>query len=242
MTTPAEPVRDRQPSRTPVAIDLPRPRPDRAVLEGRYARLEPLEADRHAASLYRLGHDGSGAALRSWEYLPYGPFAGEDALRAWIDTHAAGADPHFFAIVDPASGEAKGWGSLMTIEPAHASIEIGHLWFSPAMQRTPMATEAVFLLLRHALDDLGYRRMEWKCDAANAPSRRAAVRFGYLHEGTFFNHRVVKGRNRDTAWFSILAEEWPALRAAFEAWLAPENFDAAGRQLRSLGDLMGRGS
>ncbi len=237
MTIPAEPIRDRQPAKPPVTQEFPRPWPERSVLEGRHARLEPLDAYRHAPGLYRLGHDGSEAALRSWDYLPYGPFSSEDAMREWIATQTAGKDPHFYAIVDPATGEAKGWGTLMTIEPAHGSIEIGHLWFSPAMQRTPMATEAIFLMLKQAFDDLGYRRMEWKCDAMNVPSRRAAVRFGYTHEGLFFNHRIVKGRNRDTAWFSILDEEWPALRAAYETWLAPENFDETGQQRQHLSDL-----
>jgi RimJ/RimL family protein N-acetyltransferase len=237
MTIPAGPTRDRQPAKPPVISELPRPWPERRVLEGRFVRLEPLDAEMHAASLYRLGHDGSGEALRSWDYLPYGPFDGEADLREWIARQAAGQDPHFYAIIDPADGEAKGWGTLMTIEPAHATIEIGHLWFSPAMQRTPMATEAIFLMLKHALDDLGYRRMEWKCDAMNVPSRRAAIRFGYIHEGIFYNHRVVKGHNRDTAWYSILDDEWSALRAAYEAWLAPANFDPQGRQRQSLSDL-----
>ena len=240
MTIPAEPTRGRQPAKPPVTLDLPRPRPRRETFAGRHVRLEPLDADRHAASLYRLGHDGSEAALRSWEYLPYGPFASEAALHEWLAAQAAASDPVFYAIVHPGTGEALGWGTLMTIEPAHGSIEIGHLWFSPAMQRTPMSTEALFLLLSHAMDDLGYRRMEWKCDAANIPSRRAATRLGYIHEGIFYNHRVVKGRNRDTAWFSILDEEWPALRAAFERWLSPDNFDADGHQRESLSALTGR--
>ncbi|MGI9253991.1 MAG: GNAT family N-acetyltransferase [Thermomicrobiales bacterium] len=240
MSATAEPTRDRLPAKPPVTLDLPRPWPAKAVLAGRYARLEPLDAEKHAASLYRLGHDGTDAARASWDYLPYGPFASEADLTQWIVAQTKGTDPHFYAIVDPASGEAKGWGTLMTIVPDHATIEIGHLWFSPAMQRTPMATEALFLLLRHALDDLGYRRMEWKCDANNAPSRAAAVRLGYLYEGTFFNHRVVKGQNRDTAWFSILDEEWPELRAAFETWLSPDNFDANGIQRQSLSVLTRR--
>lgn len=238
MTAPItpEPMRDRQPAKPPVADALPRPRPERRVFEGRFARLEPLDAGRHGPSLWRLGHDGSEAALRSWDYLPYGPFASEAELTGWLAAQASGEDPVFFAIVDPASGEAVGWGALMSIVPEHGVIEIGHLWFSPRLQRTPAATEALFLMLRHALDDLGYRRMEWKCDAANLPSRRAATRLGYVHEGTFYNHRVVKGHNRDTAWFSILDEEWPRLRAGFEAWLSPENFDAEGRQRSRLGN------
>jgi RimJ/RimL family protein N-acetyltransferase len=229
----AESVRDRQPSKRPVATPLPVPRPQRVVHEGRFVRLEPLDADAHAVDLYALGHADE-TARASWDYLPYGPFPSAEAHAAWLRQQAAGDDPLFFAIRDLADGRTVGVATLMSIAPEHGSIEIGHLWFSPRLQRTPAATEALFLLLRHAFDDLGYRRMEWKCDAANAPSRAAATRLGYRFEGVFFNHRVVKGHNRDTAWFSILDEEWPRLRANFVAWLAPDNFDAQGGQLRSL--------
>jgi RimJ/RimL family protein N-acetyltransferase len=139
--------------------------------------------------------------------------------------------------VDAATGWASGVVSYLRIEPDHGSIEIGHIWFAPALQRTPQATEAIHLLARHAFDDLGYRRLEWKCDAANARSRAAAERFGFTYEGTFRQHMIVKDRNRDTAWFSLLDREWPAARAAFEAWLAPQNFDAEGRQRRRLAEL-----
>jgi len=231
-----EPIRDRRPSVRLLGLTLPRPRPERRVLDGRWVRLEPLEAERHGPSLYALGHGGE-AARRSWDYLPYGPFATEAEHAAWLRRHAAGDDPLVFAVVEPASGRAVGIATLMSIVPDQATIEIGHLWFSPALQRTPAATEALVLLLRYALDELGYRRMEWKCDAANAASRRAAVRLGYRFEGVFFNHRVVKGGNRDTAWFSILDEEWPRLRDAYAAWLAPENFGADGAQRTRLSDL-----
>jgi len=232
----SEPTRDRRPSVRPVGLALPRPRPERRVLEGRFARLEPLDADRHGPSLFALGH-GSDEALRSWAFLPYGPFASEAEHVAWLREQAARDDPLFSAVVEPGTGRAVGVGTLMSIVPDHATIEIGHLWFSPVLQRTPAATEALVLLLRYALDGLGYRRMEWKCDAANAASRRAALRLGYRFEGVFFNHRVIKGRNRDTAWFSILDEEWPRLRAAYAGWLAPENFGPDGEQLIRLGDL-----
>ena len=231
-----EPIRDRRPSVRPVELALPRPRPERRVLAGRWARLEPLDADRHGPSLYALG-GGDDEALRSWDYLPYGPFASEAEHAAWLRQHAAGDDPLVFAVVEADPGRAVGVATLMSIVPDQATIEIGHLWFSPTLQRTPAATEALVLLLRYAMVDLGYRRMEWKCDAANASSRRAAVRLGYRFEGIFFNHRVVKRRNRDTAWFSILDEEWPRLGDAYETWLAPENFGPAGEQRTRLSDL-----
>ena len=154
-----------------------------------------------------------------------------------LNAQAASEDPLFFAIRPRASDRVAGVASLMSIEPEHRSIEIGHIWLGPDLQRTPAATEALFLLIAHALDDLGYRRMEWKCNAANAASRAAACRLGFIHEGVFYQHRIFKGMNRDTAWFSILDHEWPALRANFETWLDPANFDEEGKQRRSLGDL-----
>ena len=236
MSFPVEQPRLRDPNKRPVETPLPAPRPRRQAHEGRYARLEPLDPARHGPELYPLGHADE-AGLRTWDYLPYGPFASEAEHRAWLEARAAGDDPLFSTVVDRASGKAVGLGTLMSIVPEQGRIEIGHLWFSPALQRTPAATEAIFLMLRHAMDDLGYRRMEWKCDAANLPSRRAAKRFGYQYEGIFYNHLVVKGENRDTAWYSILDEEWPRLRRQFEAWLDPANFDEQGRQRVSLADL-----
>jgi RimJ/RimL family protein N-acetyltransferase len=232
----SEPIRDRPPSVRPVRLALPRPRPERRVLEGRFARLGPLDADHHGPSLYRLGH-GSDDALRSWEFLPYGPFASEAEHVAWLREQAAHDDPLFFAITEPGSDRAIGVGTLMSIAPHHGTIEIGHLWFSPLMQRTPAATEALVLLFRYAMDELGYRRLEWKCNAANVPSRRAASRLGYRFEGIFYNHQVVKGCNRDTAWFSILDEEWPRLRDAYATWLAQDNFGPDGEQRTRLSDL-----
>jgi RimJ/RimL family protein N-acetyltransferase len=208
--------------------------PRREPLQGRFVRLEPLDPARHAADLAAAGSDPD-----IWTYLPYGPFAGEDEMRAHLVAQSESADPLFFAVVDAASGAACGVVSYLRIEPAHGCIEIGHIWFGPSLQRTPHATEAIYLLARHAFEDLGNRRFEWKCDASNARSRRAAERFGFTFEGVFRQHMIVKGRNRDTAWFALLDGEWPPARAAFEAWLDPANFDADGRQRRSLAELRG---
>ena len=202
-------------------------------------RLEPVDPERHARQLFAASHDGDGADLL-FRYLPYGPFAGPEDFKAWLEGRAASTDPLFFAIVDPADGTARGMASYMRMAPDHGVIEIGHIWFAPSLQRTRMATEAIYLMARSAFDDLGYRRLEWKCDALNQRSRRAAERFGFTFEGVFRQHLVVKDRNRDTAWFSILDGEWPGIRAAFEAWLAPDNFDEAGRQRRSLADFQAR--
>jgi RimJ/RimL family protein N-acetyltransferase len=200
--------------------------------------LRPVVPAEDAASLYQISHPPDGDP-EIWTYLPYGPFADAAAYRNWLAAHAGAVDPRFFTVV--AAGTQAGVVSLLAIEPAHGTIEIGHVWFGPALQRTPAATEAIFLLARYAFDELGYRRLEWKCNALNAASRRAAERFGFRYEGTFAQHRVYKGRNRDTAWFAITDGRWPRLRAAFVAWLAPENFDAAGRQRQSLADLQADG-
>jgi RimJ/RimL family protein N-acetyltransferase len=165
--------------------------------------------------------------------MGYGPFADEAAFLAWVPERAALADPYAYAVID-AEGRAVGIATLMEIRPAMRVIEVGHIVYTPALQRTPLATEAQYLLARYIFETLGYRRYEWKCNALNAPSRRAAERFGFTFEGVFRQHLIVKGRNRDTAWFSMLDSEWPARKAAFERWLAPANFDAAGRQKTSL--------
>ncbi len=210
--------------------------PGRTPLAGAYARLQPVDVGAHAESLYRLSHaKPEDAAL--WRYLAYGPFADQGAFERWLAERARSSDPLFFAIVDQASGRAAGMASYLNIVPANGSIEIGHIWFAPQLQKTRAATEAIFLLARQAFDDLGYRRLEWKCDALNAASRRAARRFGFTYEGTFRQHMIVKGRNRDTAWFALLDRDWPAVRAAFERWLAPANFDAGGRQRSALSTL-----
>jgi RimJ/RimL family protein N-acetyltransferase len=211
----------------------PARRPERAGLEGETVRLEPVDPGRHAVDLFRAS-DGAPAL---WDYLAYGPFENRHVFTEWLKERAASEDPLFFAVVDRASGHAQGMASLMRIVPEHGVIEIGHIWFAPVLQRTRQATEAIYLLARHAFDDLGYRRFEWKCDSLNQPSRRAAERFGFVYEGVFRQHMVIKDRNRDTAWFSILDGEWPVARAAFEAWLAPENFDGEGQQRRSLAEV-----
>lgn len=228
--------RDRQLSKSPVSLSLPRPRPERREHEGRFVRLEPLDPARHAAELHAASHGVPNGEL-IWDYLPYGPFGSADELFSWLEKIAPSDDPLFFAIRELQSGQTLGMASYLRIVPEHAVIEIGHIWFAPALQKTPAATEAIFLMLHHALDDLGYRRMEWKCDALNAGSRRAATRFGFSFESIFYQAVVVKGLNRDTAWFSILDYEWPSIRANFERWLSPENFDASGRQRSSLREL-----
>lgn len=211
----------------------PARRPERVPINGEAVRVEPLDALRHGDDLFAA----AAGAAESWYYLPYGPFPDRRAFVSWLEQHAATDDPLAFAIIDLESGTARGIATLMSIVPEHGVIEIGHIWLSPLIARTRQATEAIYLLSRYAFDDLGNRRYEWKCDAANEPSRRAADRFGFVFEGVFRQHRVIKGRNRDTAWYSILDSEWPSRRAAFEAWLSPENFDVQGHQLRSLADV-----
>ncbi|MGH7762179.1 MAG: GNAT family N-acetyltransferase [Candidatus Dormibacteraceae bacterium] len=219
----------------------PARRPERAAIDGETVRLEPLDPSRHAIELFTA----SRGAPALWDYLAYGPFPNQNLFTEWLRGRAASDDPLFYAVVDRDSGTARGMASLMRVDPANGVIETGHIWFAPVLQRTRQATEAIYLLARHSFDDLGYRRFEWKCDSLNQPSRRAAERFGFVFEGVFRQHMVVKGRNRDTAWFSMLDGEWPLVRAAFEGWLAPENFDEAGLQRRSLAvvrDSLGRRS
>jgi len=203
-------------------------------MHGRYCRVEPLDPARHAAELHEanlLDRDG-----RMWTYLFSGPCATLDEYRAWLEAKQPSGDPLFFAFVDAARGRAVGLGSYLRIDPAHGTVEVGHLQFSPLMQRTAVATEAMYLMMKIAFD-LGYRRYEWKCDSLNAGSRRAAERLGFRFEGTFRQAIVYKGRSRDTAWYSVIDKEWPALDAAFRAWLDPANFDPAGRQRRTLTEL-----
>jgi len=205
----------------------------RVALEGEVVRLEPVNVARHAGQLFAA----QSSAPELWEYLPYGPFESERDFRVWLTERAASSDPLFYAIVERRSGRALGMASFLRVEPGHGVIEVGHIWYSPALQRTRLATEAMYVMARHVFDDLGYRRYEWKCNALNEPSRRAAVRLGFTFEGVFRQHMVIKGENRDTAWYSMLDSEWPAAKAAFEAWLRPENFNGEGRQLRSLAAL-----
>jgi RimJ/RimL family protein N-acetyltransferase len=207
-------------------------RPERRVLQGRIVRLEPLDPASHGATLWRETHGSGTEAL--WQYLFEPPFPDEHAFLAHLAQKAASEDPLYFAILDQASGHALGYATLMRIDPMHRCIEVGNILYGAGLQRRAAGTEAQFLLMRHVFDDLGYRRFEWKCNALNAPSRRAAERFGFTFEGIFRQHMIVKGRNRDTAWYSMIDSEWPKVKQAFEHWLAPENFDAAGRQRQSL--------
>jgi RimJ/RimL family protein N-acetyltransferase len=219
----------------PIGAELPDwqppPRPGRVTLAGRFCRVEPLDVERHARQLHDANSlDPEG---RMWTYLFSGPFASYEEYRAWLAPRPSSEDPLFFAFVDLGRAQAVGLGSYLRIEPGSGSVEVGHLQFSPLMQRTPVATEAMYLMMKHAFE-LGYRRYEWKCDALNAASRRAAERLGFTFEGIFRQAIVYKGRSRDTAWYSILDREWPALDAALRAWLDPSNFDAEGRQRVSL--------
>ncbi len=210
----------------------PARRPEPVVLEGRYGRVERLRPD-HDADLWNVvkGHDPI------WTYLStYGPFANLAEFSKWLDGRVALDDPYSYAIID-SSGHAIGIATLMEIRTAMRVIEVGHIIYSPALQRTPLGTEAQYLLARYAFETLGYRRYEWKCNALNAPSRRAALRYGFVYEGTLRQRMIAKGHNRDDAYFSMLDGEWPARKAAFERWLAPENFDATGKQKTSLSEL-----
>lgn len=206
--------------------------PARSPLAGIYVTLEPLEAERHAKALYNASHcDTADPAL--WHYMSYGPFDNADDFRDWVQKNSESTDPHFYAVV-PGGREAAGQVTYLRIDTGNGVIETGHIWFGAAIQRSPVATESIYLLAKHAFDDLGYRRFEWKCHAGNQRSRRAAERFGFTFEGIFRNAVVQRDRNRDTAWYSIIDSEWPAIRRGFETWLSPENFDAEGRQIRTL--------
>jgi RimJ/RimL family protein N-acetyltransferase len=215
----------------------PARRPERIILSGRAISLVPLSAQAHADALFEGANGGD--KDRVWTYLFNGPYTDRAVFRANIEDKAKSEDPLFFAIVDNASGKPLGYQTFLRIEPQHRVIEVGNILYTPAMQRTIGATEAQYLFARYVFDELGYRRYEWKCNNLNAPSKRAALRFGFAFEGVFRQHMIVKGRNRDTAWFSMLDSEWPAQRAAYEQWLAPDNFDAAGRQKTSLLTLNG---
>jgi RimJ/RimL family protein N-acetyltransferase len=223
----------------PVGLSVPgwspRSAPPRAALAGRFCTVEPLDPARHAAQLFAAyAEDREG---RLWSYLPRGPYATLEEYRCWAEDAAARDDPLTHAIIDNASSEAVGTAAYMRIEPAIGVIEIGSITYSPRLQRRPAATEAMYLLMRRVFDALGYRRYEWKCDSLNAPSRTAAQRLGFQFEGLFRQATMTRGRNRDTAWYSVIDREWPDLRAAFERWLDPANFDAAGQQHHSLASL-----
>jgi RimJ/RimL family protein N-acetyltransferase len=220
------------------AVDpSPAPRPQPTVLTGRVVTLRPFDLSSQAETLYRATHGPERDDL--WRYMNEGPFPSLAAFEAAFDKKQSSTDPFFFAIVENATGLPVGQASYLRIEPAHRVIEVGNIVFSPALQRSCGATEAMYLMARHVFDDLGYRRYEWKCNTLNQPSRRAALRLGFTFEGIFRQHTIVKGRNRDTAWFSMLDREWPQRRANFEQWLAPSNFDPAGGQKLSLSRLNG---
>jgi RimJ/RimL family protein N-acetyltransferase len=207
-------------------------RPERTTLRGRYAILEPLDVAKHGESLW----NGTGGDRHQilWKYMWDGPFPDRAAFDVHLEAKAASADPLYYAIVDPTTGLATGHAALLRVDPKHRVVEVGSLMFSPELQRSRAATEAMYLLARYVFDDLGYRRYEWKCDALNEPSRRAALRLGFTFEGVFRQHMIVKERNRDTAWFSMLDSEWPSRKCELERWLHPSNFDIAGRQKTAL--------
>lgn len=204
------------------------------AMPGRWCRLEAASVAAHAGDLFNVFQRGED--INDWLYLGYGPFEDRDSFDAWMAVTCLGDDPMFFTIIDLATGRACGVASYLNIVPSMGTAEVGHIHFSPAIQQTPVATEAMYLMMRHAFES-GYRRYEWKCNALNQRSRRAAMRFGFSYEGLFRQHMISKGHNRDTAWYACIDSEWPQLKAAFETWLDPENFDADGRQKLSLADL-----
>ncbi len=213
----------------------PRPAPPRTTMTGRWCRVEPLDPDLHGAELFRAftaDRDG-----RIWTYLPYGPFLTLRDFQAWMAKTCLGDDPLFHAIVEQDSDKALGVASYLRVQPAVGVIEVGHINLSPALQQTRAATEAMVLMMARVFEELGYRRYEWKCDALNATSRRAAERLGFSFEGVFRQATIYKQRNRDTAWYAILDQDWPAAKAAFQAWLDPANFDGEGKQKECLHSL-----
>ncbi|MBV8218166.1 MAG: GNAT family N-acetyltransferase [Solirubrobacterales bacterium] len=233
-----EPIASERP--VGAAVDWrPAGRPARIELTGTHVRLRPLDADRDAESLYAESHPPAGDP-GMWTYLPNGPYANPEEMRDALRAAEASPDPLFYTIVPLPENRPAGVASYLRITPEHGVIEIGHIWFGASLRRTSAATEAIYLLAAHAFDELGYRRLEWKCDALNRASRRAAERFGFRFEGVFRHHMVTKGRNRDTAWFAVTDDEWPAVRAGFLEWLSPANRDHDGRQRRGLAELIDR--
>ena len=212
----------------------PPPLPPREPMLGRFCRLEPFDLERHAVALFEA--DAGDLDGRTWTYLPYGPFSDLASYRAWAAMKCLGNDPLFFTVIDLADDRPAGLVSYLRIAPGYGSIEVGHLHYSPRLQRSPAATEAMYLMMRRAFE-LGYRRYEWKCDTLNSPSRAAAQRLGLSFEGIFRQATVYKGRSRDTAWYAAIDAEWPALRQAFQSWLDPANFDSTGQQRSRLSDL-----
>lgn len=207
-------------------------RPKKSDMQGRYCRVSPLVVEKHAQQLYQFYNSDE-----NWVYLAYGPFATYDDFVVWLKQTCTSNDPLFYVVINNKDNSVIGMVSYLRIEPQVGVIEVGHINYSPVLQRTPLATEAMFLMMKHVFDDLGYRRYEWKCDALNEKSNKAALRFGFTFEGIFRQATLYKGRNRDTAWYSIIDSEWSNLRKAFESWLAPDNFDANGKQQQSLVDF-----
>lgn len=221
-----------QPRRGPAVTGDPSRRPEAVTLQGRHVRLGPLDPEKDARDLFAPTH-GPGRELR-FAYLFDGPFESEAAMAAALKAAAAATETVTLAIRDAQTGKTLGRATYMRVEPNHRTIEVGSILFSPDLTRTPAASEAMYLMARHAFEDLGFRRYEWKCDALNAPSRAAALRYGFRHEGIFAKHMVIKGCSRDTAWYAMTEDDWPVVKAAFEAWLDPDNFDADGRQKQGL--------
>ncbi len=224
-------------SALPIGVEVdthPAPRPERIVLEGQYVRLEPLSATNHSEELYAASHGKDRDVI--WQYLFEAPFLDLPSFRAHIERKAALDDPLFYAVIDKKSNKAIGYATLMRIDAVFRVIEVGNIMYGTPLQKTPGATEVQYLLMRYVFE-LGYRRYEWKCNALNAPSRRAAERFGFSFEGIFRQHMMIRGRNRDTAWYSILDSEWARQKDAFEAWLSPWNFDREGRQVKRLDEF-----
>lgn len=213
----------------------PRQPPRREPLEGRYVRLEPLDVDRHGDALFEASMTQDAEDRFRWLYDV--PTSDRSQFQAWLEKAAASLDPLFFVVIDRATARVAGRQTLMRTDTANGVTEIGNILWNPPVAQRPAATEALFLFARHVFDDLGYRRFEWKCNALNEPSRRAALRFGFAFEGIFRQHLVVKGRNRDTAWYAMIDKDWPIVREAFEAWLSPANFDGEGRQKRRLEEV-----
>ena len=206
--------------------------PSRSTMTGRYCRMEALNIEQHALGLFEAFRQDEGH--HNWTYLPYGPFEDLEGLKDWLSEYCLGDDPLFFVIINHQNDEVVGVASYLRITPLVGTIEVGHIHFSPKMQRTSMASEAMYLMMERVFDELGYRRYEWKCDALNAPSKKAAERFGFRFEGLWRQATMYKGRNRDTTWFAMVDKDWPQIRAAYQAWLDPQNFDENGHQKTKL--------
>lgn len=224
-----------QPISFPIEDWQPRELPPHTPMTGQYCRLEMLDVDKHAQDLFAAFSLDSDHT--NWTYLPYGPFADLAAFREWLAGESKGNDPLFHTVIDLKTEKAVGIATYLRIDPKVGVIETGHIHYSPLLQRTPMATETMYLMMKRVFDELGYRRYEWKCDALNEPSRRAAARLGFQYEGTFRQLTMYKGRNRDTAWFAIIDQDWPEMKARFERWLDPANFDQQGQQITSLNNV-----